>query len=202
MYYIIRDYLRKTITDFDHISVERKVLLAQLADYIRARYQSNQPVHLNYICTHNSRRSQFGQLAAALAADYYAIDQVYSYSGGTEATALNTNALQAMLRAGLLISTDEKTPNPRYQIKYGAQDHILCYSKVYNAFDNPQTHFVAIMTCSDADAECPWILGADIRIATAYDDPKKADGLTEQDQTYDARLKQIITETMYAFSLI
>jgi hypothetical protein len=58
------------------------------------------------------------------------------------------------------------------------------------------------MTCSDADENCPLILGAENRISTTYEDPKKSDGTELQEQIYKERFKQIALETLYVFSLV
>ncbi|MEO1256383.1 MAG: protein-tyrosine-phosphatase, partial [Bacteroidota bacterium] len=58
----------------------------------------------------------------------------------------------------------------------------------------------AIMTCSEADAECPIVFGADSRIKLFYEDPKVSDGTSEEASTYDERCKQIAAEMYYAFS--
>ena len=43
------------------ISNERRQLLGTIAENIAKEYQKEGTVNLNFICTHNSRRSQFGQ---------------------------------------------------------------------------------------------------------------------------------------------
>lgn len=202
MYYTIRDYLQSCTQDFHLIPNERKALLVKLGAYIKQKYIDSHPVLLTFICTHNSRRSHFGQVAAALAASYYSIEEVHTYSGGTEATSLNLNALHALERLGLKIESDGQTINPRYLLYFSNQDPIVCFSKVFDHPANPKNEFAAIMTCSDADENCPFIPGAEIRIATTYEDPKKADGSPGQDRIYDERLRQITSEVMYAFSLV
>ena len=58
------------------------------------------------------------------------------------------------------------------------------------------------MTCGDAEENCPFIPGVELRIATTYEDPKRSDGTPLQEQTYLERFKQIATEVLYAFSKI
>jgi hypothetical protein len=78
----------------------------------------------------------------------------------------------------------------------------VCFSKTYDAATNPQKEFAAIITCSDAEENCPFIPGVELRIATTYDDPKAFDNTPQQDAKYDERCKQIALETLYAFSLV
>ena len=188
---------------FDTIPMERKVLLQQMANYMQQKKEANELIQLVYICTHNSRRSHFGQIAAALAANYFHIDQVYTFSGGTEATAFHPNAIQALRSLGFEISTTQiEQANPIYKVSFGEDLYTMCFSKVYNDEGNPKDQFAAIMTCSDADENCPLIPGVSLRIGTTYEDPKKSDGTALQVQTYQDRFKQILTETLYAFSVV
>jgi arsenate reductase (thioredoxin) len=198
----IRQFTQSLEDDFKLIPTERKALLQKITGYIQERYNQNMSINLVYICTHNSRRSHFGQVAAALAANFYNIDKVSTFSGGTEATAFNPNAIQALKNIGFEISSDGKEINPTYQVFFGKNLSTTCFSKVYDDEGNPKLDFTAIMTCSDAEQNCPFILGATLRIGTTYEDPKKSDGTPQQDETYLARFRQIATETLYAFSLV
>lgn len=202
MYQSIRSFLKDIEQDFATIPDARKELLQKISNYIQARYDKNEPINLVYICTHNSRRSHFGQVAAAIAAAYYNIDKVATFSGGTEATAFNPNAINALKTLGFNVISDEKEVNPAYQVSFGNNLSTTCFSKVYDNEANPKTDFAAIMTCSDAEKNCPFIPEVALRIGTTYEDPKKSDGTPQQDETYLTRFKQIATETLYAFSLV
>ncbi|WP_232065106.1 low molecular weight phosphatase family protein [Rhodocytophaga rosea] len=108
-----------------------------------------------------------------------------------------------MQRVGFVISRNGGETNCVYQVKFADKANPLkAFSKVYNASGNPTEHFAAIMTCSQAEEACPYIPGADARIAIAYDDPKNADGLPQEKATYDERTRQIAREMLYVFSLI
>lgn len=56
------------------------------------------------------------------------------------------------------------------------------------------------MTCSDAERNCPFVPGAEKRIAITYDDPKAFDGTESQAAKYVERATQIATELFYVFS--
>jgi arsenate reductase (thioredoxin) len=202
MYQSIRNFAKNIEQNFAVIPDERKELLQKITNYIQARYDKKEPINLVYICTHNSRRSHFGQVAAAIAAAYYNIDNVATFSGGTEATAFNPNAIKALQSIGFEVISDGKEQNPAYKVSFSKDLSTTCFSKVYDHEANPKTDFAAIMTCSDAEQNCPFIPGVALRIGTTYEDPKKSDGTPQQDETYIARFKQIATETLYAFSLV
>src|SRR5688500_18683625 len=110
----ISHYLDDLRGQFDSISTERKEILTKIAAYIRSKQEQNKPVNLVYICTHNSRRSHFGQVWAKTVADYYGIEQVNTFSGGTEATAFNRNAINALIRAGFEVKQMTDSENPVY----------------------------------------------------------------------------------------
>jgi protein-tyrosine phosphatase/arsenate reductase len=201
MYDKIKNYCDNLANQFDTISRERKVLLEKISHYISDKQNNQADVNLVYICTHNSRRSHFGQIWANVAANYYGIKNVKTFSGGTEATAFNTNAINALNRVGFIIKGDNQERNKRYQVFHGDNETpSLCFSKVYDDEVNPNKNFAAIMTCSDAEENCPFIPGVELRIGTTYDDPKAFDNTPEQNLKYDERCKQIALETLYVFS--
>lgn len=203
MYPFIQSYTNQLTKEFDLISADRKELLKKISDYIRLKKKENQAVNLVYICTHNSRRSHFGQIWSKVAADYYGIQQIFTYSGGTEATAFNLNAINALKRVGFKIESDAESNNPHYQVFYDDQAKAIeCFSKVYDDPENPKNNFAAIMTCSDAEENCPFIPGVELRIGTTYDDPKAFDNTELQNAKYDERCRQIALETFYVFSNI
>lgn len=197
----IKHYCDKLITEFDTISKERQTLLEKITHYIAKKNTLNKPINLVYICTHNSRRSHFGQVWAHVASKYYGISNVNTYSGGTEATAFNINAINALKRVGFYVKPINIEKNSTFHISFDEKENpILCFSKVYDDPKNPQSEFAAIMTCSDAEENCPFIPGVELRIGTTYDDPKEFDDTPLQDAKYDERCKQIALETFYVFS--
>lgn len=198
----IKTYCDSLISQFDEIPNQRKVILQKIAAYMVSKKNEDLPIKLVYICTHNSRRSHFGQVWSAVAASYFNIKNVSTYSGGTEATAFNPNAIAALERIGFTIKKDGRATNPIYNVQYGDGLGVTCFSKVYNDEVNPKTNFAAIMTCSDAEENCPFIPGVELRIGTTYDDPKAFDGTALQNSKYDERCRQIALETLYAFSIV
>lgn len=203
MYKEIKHYCDNLITEFETISNERKILLEKLSNYISLKKESNQLIQLVYICTHNSRRSHFGQIWAQVAASYFNVKNVTSFSGGTEATAFNVNAINAIKRIGFDVKPINLDKNSTYHVSFDeAEKPIVCFSKVYDTPQNPQSNFAAIMTCSDAEENCPFIPGVELRIGTTYDDPKAFDNTPLQDTKYDERCKQIALETLYVFSKV
>ncbi|HLP12672.1 MAG TPA: hypothetical protein VK177_12120, partial [Flavobacteriales bacterium] len=182
----IENYCNELQSEFDMIPTERKNLLVKISTYISAKQKEGKPTNLVYICTHNSRRSHFGQVWAHVAASYFGIHNVNTFSGGTEATAFNANAVNALKRVGFEIKQVTSTANPVYHVFHDLlQKPSVCFSKVYDHAENPQNEFAAIMTCGDADENCPFIPGVELRIGTTYNDPKAFDNTPQQDAAYD-----------------
>lgn len=198
----IKSLCEQLSQQFDSISLERKLLLDKISTFIQGKKDANLPIQLVYVCTHNSRRSHFGQIWAAVAADYYEVKNVTTFSGGTEATAFNPNAIHALVGLGFDINTSDTSNNPIYNVDFGGLEASVCFSKVYDDSSNPSTNFSAIMTCGDAEENCPFIPGVELRIGTTYDDPKAFDGTELQNEKYTERALQIGLETLYVFSII
>ncbi len=180
------------------ISDERKKALQPLAGYLRKKAGQGQVINLNFICTHNSRRSQFAQIWAQTAADYFGIP-ARCHSGGVEVTAFNERAVASVRRSGFRV-VDPGGSNPVYSVFHsGDGAPIQVFSKL---FDDPANHggpFAAVMTCSDADEHCPYIPGAEIRIPLHYDDPKGFDGTPEETAGYDERSMPVGAEMFSGF---
>ncbi|HEV7349401.1 protein-tyrosine-phosphatase [Telluribacter sp.] len=199
MYPSVQSYLSSL--NFNSIPAERRPLLDKLTEYVKEKVAREEPVRLTYICTHNSRRSHLGQVWAQVAAVYYGVAGVTTFSGGTETTACNPRTIAAFERAGLQIAQTTEGDNPVYHLVYaGEQPPVVAFSKVYDQEPNPTAGFAAIMTCSQAEENCPFIPGAERRFSITYTDPKEADGSPAEAATYDERCRQIATEMMYVFS--
>jgi len=185
------------------ISNERKQTLQVLLDFIQAKKDANKAIQLNFICTHNSRRSHLSQVWAQTMATYFNIENVICYSGGTEATAVYPMVIETLKNTGFHISSDTKENNPIYDIKYAEnKTGVVAFSKTFDDHFNPISNFAAVMTCSHADENCPFIAGAEKRIPLTFDDPKAFDNTPQQDQKYNERSIQIATELLYVFSNI
>lgn len=195
----VKTYFRTL--DLNDISADRKAVLQPLVEYLKEKIKSQQPINLTFICTHNSRRSHLGQVWAQVAAAYFGVKNVYCFSGGTETTACNPRTIAAFERAGLKVTKTTESDNPVYEIRFDdSAQPIIAFSKVYDQASNPDQGFAAIMTCDHAEANCPFILGAEKRLPIMYIDPKVSDDTPAESSTYDARCRQIATEMKWVFS--
>jgi len=185
------------------VSEERKTLLQPLIDFVQQKISNKEQININFICTHNSRRSHLSQVWAQVAAAQFQIPNVVCYSGGTEETALFPKVAETLTSQGFSIFKITATNNPVYAIKYSDNAlPVIGFSKKYDSPFNPVSSFAAIMTCSQADGGCPFIAGAEKRIPITFEDPKISDGTDEQSKIYTERSLQIAAEMFYVFSMI
>lgn len=189
--------------NYQDIPAVRKPVLQPLVDFIVSKTASQIPVRLNFICTHNSRRSHLCQIWAQTAAAYFNVGSVCCYSGGTEATALFPAIAETLKQHGFAVKPICEGANPVYAVKYGQDElPIAAFSKLFDDAFNPRSNFAAIMTCSEADSGCPYISGAEARVAIPFLDPKEHDNTPFQTEKYRERSLQIASEMFYVFSKI
>ena len=192
-----------SLSDFGALPAERKTMLEPLAVYLREKQLAGLPVRLIFICTHNSRRSHFGQVWAQVAAHHSGITPVDCFSGGTETTACNPRTVAALERAGIGVQAITSGENPVYLFRYAdGINPVAAFSKVYDQAPNPRKGFAAVMTCSQAEDNCPFVPGAEKRFSVLYDDPKASDGSPDEAAVYDARCRQIAAEMLYVFDRV
>lgn len=196
---ILSGTLQKLSENFSLIQHDRAELLTAMARLISAERKWS-PVTLNFICTHNSRRSQMAQAWAIAAAGYYKIKYIKAVSGGTEVTAFNSRAVRALSDQGFVLNMKVRTTNPGYELLSGEEVITEMYSKTYQqATLEP---FIAVMTCDHADRNCPLVTGAIERFSLPFTDPGYSDGAPDEAVVYRATADLIGLELLYLFSLI
>ena len=177
--------------------------LKQLAEVVRKQLGESGRADLLFVCTHNSRRSHMAQLLGLAAARRKGLGNVRAFSAGTEATAFNPRAIAALRRVGFDVGGGSAEANPHYVVRLGPTlDPVEAFSKRFTDAPNPSSGFIAVMTCSQADAACPFVQGATARVAVPYDDPKAADGTPEEASRYDERVAQIGRDLAWVFGTV
>lgn len=195
--------LEKTIENISFLPISeiRKEILYPFIDYLQKKIDKNELIRINYICSHNSRRSHLGQIWMQTLAKYFNINSITTYSGGTEATSIALPIIQTLEHQGFEIQKLSEGQNPIYAIKFDSTCHpIIGFSKKYDNKFNPNSSFAAIMTCSEADGGCPFVAGSEIRIPITYEDPKISDNTDKQSEVYLTRSNQIASEIYYILS--
>ncbi len=197
----MKEYLAQRRTEFDLISDGHRLQLNELASLVQELRASDGIARLNFICTHNSRRSQFSQVWASIAAAKLGLDDIECFSGGTEVTACNPRTVAALQRSGVPLIQKTEGDNPLYSASSDSMA-IECSSKLYDEPPNPASGYIAVMTCGNADKACQTVNGAAHRIVLRFDDPKVSDDTPEESRTYDDRCAQIAREMLYLMETV
>ena len=183
---------------FRDIPEERQSILADCAASITDQLIKNSSTSVVVICTHNSRRSQLGELMIACAAKVYGIDSLKSYSGGSEATAFNHRMVNALITEGISFKLLEAGEKPRYVTSIAGEPfENEFFSKKYDHDFNSKQNFVAVHVCDSADETCPHIIGASARYFIPYVDPKVSDDSPKEAEVYGAKVTEIGKEMFF-----
>jgi hypothetical protein len=196
-------HIAELTTSLDRIDERHQAAGEQLADWIVEHYRAGQGLDIVFVCTGNSRRSVLGATMGNIAAAYYGLPEIRCHSGGTAPTAVNERSIATLRAIGLEIeATGDEAPagpakgaNPVYILRWGLPAgetdepplEATEFSKRFDDNSNPPSGFAALMVCSEADAECPRVAGAAVRISMPYLDPKIYDGSQYESAKYAER---------------
>ena len=196
-------YCSSLSSELIQIPSDRKEYLNELVSYITEQQKTQKAINLVFVCTSNSRRSHMAQVWSQIASYYYDVKNVSTFSGGTEKTKVNKNALLALEKTGIVLQSHQQSENPVWLASTGVKfTPMVLFSKVYTDSTNPSQNFGAVMVCAEANESCPIVPGADFRLGLPYQDPKAFDNTPQQNEKYDERCRQIAREMFYVFSQI
>ncbi len=200
----VATHARLLTTGFDQIDEAHRAGGKELAHWIAEKYEPGRPLAITFVCTGNSRRSILGATLGNIAAAYYGLPDIRCYSGGTQPSAFNERTAATLRDIGVEIKATGKnaegspdaSPNPLYRVRWGAPvgETLLEtteFSKRYDDSHNPQQGFAAILVCHEAEAACPNVKGAAVRIALPYLDPKLYDDTEFEARKYAERRDDI-----------
>jgi arsenate reductase (thioredoxin) len=193
-----RLHLALLSTQLDLIEEAHREGSHKLVDWLVKNYTPGKPLGVIVVCTGNTRRSMFGAAMGNLAASYHGLEVRFS-SGGTAPDAFNPRTITALREIGVTIDPiGREAPrgsagreNPIYIVRWGQGLEAQEFSKHYTDAGNPQDQYAAIVVCSEADASCPTVQGAAIRIPVKYLDPKLYDGAPFEAAKYAERRDDI-----------
>jgi hypothetical protein len=197
----IREHADYLTTSFDLIDERHRQAGAKLVDWLTQHYRPGEPLHVVVVCTGNSRRSILGATMGNVAAAYCGMPEIRFHSGGTAPTAFNSRTIATLEAIGVEVEPTGKeakrgepqTANPIYRVRWGESESFEAteFSKVYGDASNPQSGFAALMVCGEADAACPFVKGAMLRLSMPYLDPKIYDDGVYESAKYAERRDDI-----------
>lgn len=205
----IRAHAERIAATLDRADEVHQHAARRLGAWIAQASRPGQGVNVIVICTGNSRRSILGSTMGNVAAAYYGLPEVRFFSGGTAPTAFNPRTIAALQAIGIQIEPtgeeaprgEPETPNPKYRVRWGTsgepEPEAIEFSKAFTDPWNPRQGFAAILVCDSADAGCPFVPGAALRISAPYADPKDFDGTAREADAYAER-RDDIARMMFA----
>jgi len=199
----------KTELFFKNALIDLKVdnsrleLLKSIALFISDEIQTRNKININFISPHNSRRSQLLQIWGNYAAHYFILKNIKSFSGGTAVTSFYRNTVKTLQEVGFKFQISEFShQNPKYIISYeNCANPIKGFSKYFDDTHNEKP-FIAIVSCSKTEKNCPMISDTIKKFNLPYNDPTKYDNTLNKAEKYLESNKQIAGEIHYIFKII
>ena len=176
------------------ISKKRLKILDKIINELNNNLLNKNYPKIIFICTHNSRRSQFAEIWAHTFSFIFK-KKIKIFSAGTSKEEFNIRAINVLKKVGFKIKEDAKKYILNFSENYNS---IHMYSKDISEL-NLKNHFITIMTCADSDKNCPAIPNALARILLSYKDPKSFDNSKQETNKYIATSKKIALELFYLF---
>lgn len=186
-------------TSFDRIAEPHREAGDKLVDWMVKNYRPGRPLEVVVVCTGNSRRSILTATMGNVAAAYYGLTEVRFHSGGTAPTAFNPRTVAALREIVVEVEPtgteaprgEPTTANPIFRVRWGRPGESTFelneFSKHYADPSNPRQGFAALMVCDEADAACPVVQGAALRVSMPFQDPKLFDGTPFEIDKYRER---------------
>lgn len=200
----LAEYTSTIPSEFNKIPGERKELLEELGEYILEKSTQKSGSQLLFICTLNSRRSQFAQVWAQAAAYHYKLKKVSTFSGGESETAINFRILEALRKAGFEITASEVySQNPVYLLSMGRRyPDVFIFSKKYDYWNNPDMNYASIICSNDLYEVNFQPSGADETIYLPYEDIQIFDSSSNSYLRNDEICRQIAREMFYLMDYV
>ncbi|AMV40043.1 hypothetical protein [Planctomyces sp. SH-PL62] len=199
----LAEHIGDLTRDPERIAEAHRTAGRALAGWIIENFEEGRPLGVVVVCTGNSRRSMLGSILGNCAAAYFGLPEVRFHSGGTGPTAFNPRTIAALRRIGVEVETtgeeaargEPGVANPVYRVRWGSAGgppmEVVEFSKRYDDPSNPRSGFAALMVCDEADAGCPTVPGATLRLSLPFADPKRYDDTPEEAARYDESRDEI-----------
>lgn len=180
-------------------SIDRKEKWDALANKL---IHWNKKGAINFICTHNARRSVLSQSLATVFAYKNQLSLIEAWSGGAEETFVHPNTISTLQGIGFQLVEQTGGANPIYTLSYS--DDALPLKLFSKKFDDPSSPapYHAVLVCSKGDAACPFIPNVASRTLIPFEDPGAYDNTDIALSAYNEASKIIGAELRYFFDAL
>lgn len=193
----IQKYCERRLAELDWIDETRKQELAKLTAYIR--YKESDPIHLVFIDNDNARGSLFAQVWAKVAARYFGLEHVETYSAGNNATEIAGNFVYTLLSLQFDLFVEGDEVNSRHFFVFdNRKNACICFAKPIDHYSIPLENFGTIDT--NPTRMNIILAGSELQVHFPYTDPQTSDGTSEAQQNYRQFSNEIAREMLYLFS--
>lgn len=197
-------YCRSLQDEFVHVPDSTAMKLEEAGTYIINRLNTGKEASISFVCEHNSRKSHLGQIWTQMATQYYGIDNVKCYSGGTTPTYVNQRIIKVLENTGFQISEKGFAgKGPIYYLSYNKPSQgFEIFSKRYDHAMNPDTNYIAITLCYNPEECCPISGGADEQLTIPYEDLQPYDNTPLETKMYDEQCRSIARDMFYMMDFV
>jgi hypothetical protein len=200
----LMSYCQSLQDEFVNVPDSTGKMLKEAGTYIIDHLNSGRETSISFVCEHNSRKSHLGQVWTQMAAQYYGIDSVICYSGGTTPTYVNQRIIKALENTGFQISEKGIAgEGPIYYLNYNKPSQgFEIFSKRYDHAMNPDTNYIAISLCYNPEECCPITGGADEQLTIPYPDLQPYDNTPLETKMYDEQCRMIARDMFFMMNYV
>ena len=200
----LTSYCETLNEEFIHIPDSTRKKLEEAGTYFINRLNNGQETSVSFVCEHNSRKSHLGHIWSTMATQYYELDNVKCYSGGTTPTYVNQRIINALKNTGFQISEKGIAGHgPKYFLESGNSSRgFEIFSKRFDHPMNPDTNYLAISLCFNPEECCPIAYGSDMQLTIPYEDLQPFDNTPLEPAKYDEQCRIVARDMFYMMDFV
>ena len=186
---------------FNSLNKKRLEILDQILVYLKELVANELELNVIFVCTHNSRRSQFAQFWLDTLLHNFGIKNYNIFSAGTVETQVHENVISVIENYGFSVTKDRKIKNKKYKIALDKGYEINLFSKEITSIQEARKRsFILIFVCDSALENCPFVHGNHKRFSLTFEDPGRYDDDLNALEYYQKCANDIAAEMHYLAS--
>ncbi|NJN27464.1 MAG: hypothetical protein HC819_16570 [Cyclobacteriaceae bacterium] len=201
LYPILNEYIKDFPKEFRKIPEERRYRLNEMVYYLEEQEKNRNAWQLMFISSNQSTVGQMAQVWAKIAAYYFGLEKLQTFSGGLQAEPISVNTILALEKAGCIVYKNDLNGLNVYQVKYAYNiNPIILYPKKTDHVKNPANDFMAVFVNEHADMNMRNVRGTFNRLLLPYEDLSAYDGSAIDTRQYEESNRKMAVEMFYVFA--